>query len=351
MSSILAYEFDTDPGPIGRRPTLAFQQRVKVGVLWRETYDGLARRGRSTEDPRLAPILKRIAKMRAKNAAPWRIAELSRKADQIGRHSSVPILPPKEKRPEIDRLVAEKTGLTARMVRTIRADPRIIALVGLPVWVPREWQREGKQQFEFRRRVLALVTPERFAKGDIALVNGQLVARGIAEPGVIPGSGPCHRVGCEEFRIGLHQPSNELWDIPRAKFIPARRWLHQWPGAVAGWARTSPTWTPELGLRGDPRLPAKAPKRAAGALLSLGYRTRCPTFAHALPDTIVAGPHSTWPWMKVARPLWTPEAINRNENRLIAALDLMGEALEPMLVRLVHVGVSVKKPGSRPNVI
>jgi hypothetical protein len=91
------------PAP-GRPRTLTFQQRVEVGLLWRETHDGLATR-RRVKDPRLAPILKRIGQMRAKNAAPWRIAELSRKADRIGRYYRVEILPPKESLPEIDRRV------------------------------------------------------------------------------------------------------------------------------------------------------------------------------------------------------------------------------------------------------
>src|SRR5262245_44946232 len=77
------------PNRSGGRPrTLTFQQKVEVGVLWRETHDALAV-CRHVKDRRLAPILKRIGQMRAKNAAPWRIAEQSRKADRIGRHYRV----------------------------------------------------------------------------------------------------------------------------------------------------------------------------------------------------------------------------------------------------------------------
>src|SRR5262249_29949162 len=125
--------------PGGRPRTLTFQQRLELAVLWRETHDALAVR-RHARDPRLAPILKRIGHMRAKSAAQWRIAELSRKADRIGRHSRVEILPPKESLPEIDRRVAEKTGLTERMVRKVRGDARIKTLVGLPIWEPRPWE-------------------------------------------------------------------------------------------------------------------------------------------------------------------------------------------------------------------
>ena len=64
-------------------------------------------------------------------------------------------------------------------MRTIRSDPRMIALVGLPVWEPREWElEEGQRPFELRRRALALVTPERFAKGDIHLFGSTVMARG-----------------------------------------------------------------------------------------------------------------------------------------------------------------------------
>jgi hypothetical protein len=149
------------PNPPGRPRTLTFQRRLEVGVLWRETYDGLAVR-RSTKDPRLAPVLKQIR--RAKNAAPWRIAELSRKADRIGRHYRVEILPPEERLPEIDRLVAEKIGLTERMVRKARSDKRIIRLVGLPIWVPRAWEIEAAQDIWAQQAARRLLTPERLAK-------------------------------------------------------------------------------------------------------------------------------------------------------------------------------------------
>jgi len=271
----------------------------------------------------------------------WQIAELSRQADAIGRHERIPVLKPKVSA-DIDRRVAKEFGISVRTVRRYRSDRRLDPFRSVQPWEVRQWERGAAEQAQLRRRAAALLTPERFAKGDIYLFGSTLMARG-AEPDIIPGA-PAHRrrVGCEEFRIWLYRPSKELRDIPRVKFIPARKWVHFWPSAVAGWAGNSPTWTPDLGLGGDPRPLSIAPKRDAGALLSLGYRTKCATFAHTLPDTIVIGPHSTWRWMKVAKPLWAPAAVNYTEDRLIVLLDLMGEALEPMLGRLV-LGVA-KKP-------
>jgi len=102
--------------------------------------------------------------MRAKNAVPWRIAEQSRKADWIGRYYRVEILPPKESLPEIDRRVAEKTGLTERMVRKVRGDARIKTLVGLPIWVPRAWEIAAARDAWVMRQARRLLTPERLAK-------------------------------------------------------------------------------------------------------------------------------------------------------------------------------------------
>jgi hypothetical protein len=102
--------------------------------------------------------------MRAKGALPWKTAELSRKADLIGRAAGVPVLPPRERLPEVDRLVAEKTGLTERMVRKARSDRRIIGLVGLPVWEDRPWEVEALQVAWAHRQARRLCTPERLAK-------------------------------------------------------------------------------------------------------------------------------------------------------------------------------------------
>jgi len=185
----------------GRPRTLSFQRWLEVGVLWRETYDGLAIR-RSTKDPRLAPVLKQIR--RAKNAAPWRLAELSRKADRIGRHYREEIFPPKESLPEVDHLVAKKSGLTERMVRRIRSDVRIKSLMGLPVWVPRAWEIEAARDIWAQQEARRLLTPERLAKGIRIVPFGGSI--GIAELIEQDGSKP-FRTGSELEVFGPAPPS------------------------------------------------------------------------------------------------------------------------------------------------
>jgi hypothetical protein len=168
LSAFGRREIDPEPAPPskprGRRRVLSFQQRLEIAIRWREIHDGLARRGRSTRHPKLTPILKQIGRERAKNALPWRIEELSRKADRVGRFHSVPILPPDVKLPEVDRLVAKETGLTERMVRKVRSDKRITNLVGLPVWVLRDWEANAARSAWAMQQARRLLTPERLAK-------------------------------------------------------------------------------------------------------------------------------------------------------------------------------------------
>jgi hypothetical protein len=336
------------------RPPGSFYHRLRVMLRCEELYRKHLRFGCSTQSPALQPILKKIAKARARGLPEWRIAELSRQADSIGRHERVRILKPTVPLPDIDKQVAKEFGISTRTVRRYRSDPRLDPFRSVPPWEVRQWQIDEAEQIRLKRRALALVTPERFAKGDIYLFGSTLMARGV-EPDLVAGAAPRPRVGCEEFRIWLHRPSNELWDIPRVKFIPARKWVHLWPGAVAGWAGNSPTWVPDLGLLGDPGFPAwltpdgirggdpRLPVIAAKPQLSTSMWviplivygnvirvpfniTYCETFAHALPDTIVMYPHSTWPWMKVAKPLWTPAAVNYVEDRLVQVIDRFFEA-------------------------
>src|SRR5262245_16480038 len=116
----------------GRPRALSFRQRREAALRWSEEWHARARPGQSTQRPELAPILKQIGRLRAKNALPWRIAELSRKADQIGRFSSTEILAPDVNLPAIDKAVADELNLTERMVRRIRSDPRMRPFMGIP---------------------------------------------------------------------------------------------------------------------------------------------------------------------------------------------------------------------------
>jgi len=95
--------------PVGRPRALTFRQRLTIAIRWREVHDSRARR-RSTQDPRTQPILRRIGRLRAQNAAPWKIDRLSRQLSALGRYGAILLEPPVERKPEIDGLVAKETG-------------------------------------------------------------------------------------------------------------------------------------------------------------------------------------------------------------------------------------------------
>jgi hypothetical protein len=160
----------------GRPPTLSFMAWIRIAARRDEIVRRLVRRGQSTRPREIAPILKQIGRLRAKNAPPWRIEELSRKGDRIGRYHSIPILRPDEPEPEIDRMTAKEFGVTERMVRTIRSDRRIIELLGPPIWEPRAWEVEERRRYVARKRAEVLMTPERYAKRErVWLASGGLV--------------------------------------------------------------------------------------------------------------------------------------------------------------------------------
>jgi len=353
----LALGLNVPRRPPGRPRMLTFHQEAYVALRWSETLNERKRRGRSTQHFELRPTLRRLRSLRAKNALDWRIGLLSRKLDGFGRYSSTEILAPDDLLPDIDKAVADELGLTERHVRRIRSDPRMQPFMWT-TWHVRDFERKGFEQVELRRLAGKLLTPERFAKGDLCYHNGSLVASGVPSIEVIAGPAPRHRVGCENFGIWRHRDAELGKDLPQVKFIPARKWIHFWPSVVAGWAGNSPTWgspairflplSSKLGISpkplmepprcisdavrgGDPRPPVIAPKshELVKVPAYFGY-IRWPTFYHVLPDTVVLYPHSTWPYMRIRKPLWTPGALNAQESRLIAAIDTRGIVETPL---------------------
>jgi hypothetical protein len=147
-----------DKNPGGR---LSFRERMEIGIRVREVHDSFARFGRSTRHPRLDPVLKKVRGLLANNNVGG-AARLSKEADALGRYHQIPILKPAVPLPEIDRIVAQERGITARKVRTVREDNRIAELVGLPLWKPKDWLERAR----LCRRAKPLVTPAYLAKVD-----------------------------------------------------------------------------------------------------------------------------------------------------------------------------------------
>jgi hypothetical protein len=211
-------EPDTDVrNPVGRPRRLSFRERLEIGVRWREIERELARPGRSTEHPNLKPLLRQIARARKPaSGQAWKIPHLSAKADALGRFHSVPIQPPTETMPEIDRLVAKeltKPGrkITPRMVRSIRTDKRIATLVGLPAWQPREWQIEAKRDFQARRAAKRLMTPQRYAKQEPVALTGHGL-RVLLPPVTEFGATVVPRKRMNFFRDGWPSGAERLFD-------------------------------------------------------------------------------------------------------------------------------------------
>jgi hypothetical protein len=125
--------------------------------------------------------------------------------------------------------------------------------VGRPIYEVPAWLVEAQLQRWLRDRAAEYLTPEvmaKVARGEIILteVDGRICVRQVGN-GLLAGfprkdilAGAAHRVGCEEpyYRRKLEPGELKGSDLPAAKFIPAKRWVHLWPGAVAGWIKDGP---------------------------------------------------------------------------------------------------------------
>ena len=325
--------------PVARRrgrPALNFRERVEVAQAHAEALNAHAVHVRDRgRDRAIAKLQAKFRELCKAKAAPYRLAEVSAAIDKVGRVTRVPIRPPDKLLPEIDKQVAELFGITERMVRRCRTHPKLQRFMPHPVWLERDWLKSARLDFEARQVAKRLMTPERLAKREpLTLVNGTVMVGAVVGE-VILGPGPRHRVGCEEGYYRRSQPRRELapvpgirsrkrgdfaqtvlsysdvdhrraeralraWDETRrepplpvleAEFIPAEPWRHVWKK------------NPDPGGGAGNRPPTIAPIVARRMVLEgfvaqfLGSITQCAPFAHTLRDTIVLGPHQTWPWM------------------------------------------------------
>jgi hypothetical protein len=358
-------------GP-GRPRTLSFRQRLEIAICVRETCDRLSVLRPSARTLQLGPILKEIGRLRSEGALSWEIKARSLQLDAIGRFHRAEILKPNEHTPDIERIVAERCRVSPRMVRTIRSDKHLMDLVGLPTWTPREWERPAVEAAQERARraaeavrLLALLTPERLAKGDVVvLASGTIMALGHSEE-ISDDTRTRHRAGCEEncerepepqgtlesvdglrkryreagaivieyadrreaaraanLRIwkkrieeqfGWNEPTaTELGeDLPQVTFVPAERWRDFWKGetewavpeiVVAPWARPSRR---RLAFAVTPlsmvHVKPQLTEPPWDFLEGGGAIVRCRLFACTRGDTIVLGPHQMWRYMAVSK--------------------------------------------------
>jgi hypothetical protein len=126
-------------------------------------------------DRALAKLQAKFRGLCAANAAPHKLAEITAAIDKVGRVTRVPIKPPEKRLPEIDKQVAELFGITERMVRKCRTDPKLRPFMPHPVWLEPDWLRTAREDFEARQVAKRLMTPERYAKCEpVRFYNGGL---------------------------------------------------------------------------------------------------------------------------------------------------------------------------------
>src|SRR5262249_4726034 len=183
----------------GRPRDLAFLERVRVAQAHAEALNAHAIHVRDRgRDRALTKLQAKFRGLCVANAAPHKLAEITAAIDKVGRVTRVPIKPPDKRLPEIDKRVAELFGITERMVRKCRTDPKLQQFMPHPVWLERNWVKQGRLIFEARQVAKRLMTPERLAKREpLTLVNGSVMVGAVVGE-VILGPGPRHRVGCEE---------------------------------------------------------------------------------------------------------------------------------------------------------
>jgi hypothetical protein len=194
-----------------------------------------------------------IAKLQAKfrelckaQAVPHKIGEVQAAIDKVGRVTRVPIKPPTTLLPVIEAEVAKRFGITARMVRRCRTDPRLRQFMPHPVWLERDWVKAERLSFEARRVAKRLMTPERYAKAEpVRFFNGGLQV-------------PC-KVGLEwEIILGPTPPGARCSFFESRNRMPtdrearAQRAMRQFAERVAAWKR----WQAEeeaISVNGEPK--------------------------------------------------------------------------------------------------
>ena len=160
----------------GRPRALTFRQRLEVVITFGEILNDHAREIRDRQhERRVAKLQAKWRRLSAENAPPHKLAEVSRLIDIAGRFIRIPIAPPEANYPAIDKAVAKKFGITERMVRRCRMDPRLRPFMPHPVWEERDHERKGRLEFAARQLAERLMTPARLAKREsIGLVNGSI---------------------------------------------------------------------------------------------------------------------------------------------------------------------------------
>ena len=135
----------------GRPRELTFRERVTVAQAWGETLNRHAVHVHDRKrDRAMAKLQARFRALCAAKAHPYEIAKVRAAIEKIGRVTRVPIKPPDRAKPVIDKQLAKLFGITERMVRKCRTDPRMRPFMPHPVWIERDWVKAGRLDSEAR---------------------------------------------------------------------------------------------------------------------------------------------------------------------------------------------------------
>jgi hypothetical protein len=175
----------------GRPRELTFLWRLAVVLTWDECYHALVRREAAGKlAGRLRALSKKMVRLRRSGASILEIARLSAEMDRLGRAHEVRLYKPDTLKPDIDREIAEKHGISERMVRKIRDDPRLHPFRSMPPWEVPDWELAAQQGFVAHWLARQLMTPERLAKGEpVRIFNGGLQ---VVDTSILPIWGRMH---------------------------------------------------------------------------------------------------------------------------------------------------------------
>jgi hypothetical protein len=177
------------PPPKGGRPrALSLAEQIRVSQTAGEALNHHAVLVRDRRrDRAIEKLQAKFRRLCAAQAAPHKLAVVAAAIDRIGRFVRVPIKPPDAALPAIDAGVAKLFGITARMVRRCRTDPRMRPFMPHPVWRERDWLRAGRLNFEALQIAKRLgVPPEQWSRR-FELYNGTIRAIDTARDQYIEG--------------------------------------------------------------------------------------------------------------------------------------------------------------------
>jgi hypothetical protein len=160
----------------GRPKALSLAEQIRVAQTAGEAINAHAVVERDRKrDRAISKLHAKFHRLCAAQATPHKLAEVTATIDRVGRVTRVIIKPPDTELSAIDTGVAKLFGLSPRMVRRCRTDPRMRPFMPHPVWIERDWLRAGRLEFAARQIATRLLPPEQWSRR-FEICNGTIRA-------------------------------------------------------------------------------------------------------------------------------------------------------------------------------